>query len=170
MGRSSVTTPTLGTPRISPLIGVNVFFRNQQLPALRRRLDHQAGFGTACPDAAYFTVGTQKVGAFSPVPANQTDPIGTVGWRKVSRRATSLALFKVTKTWTGTAPIAPAGALTVPSYTGPANAGQPGTTSKLKRLEARAQRREVRPDRAADAALAAARPESGRPGVPSRRP
>ena len=131
--------PKLGDTKDFVLIGVNVFSGSNSYLRSDVAWITKPAAGSGCPDPSTFGAGMKAVAAFTPVPANQTDTNGT-GWvvaRKLALPATSLPLFKVTRSSTGAAIIASAGAVTVPSYTVPADATQPGTSSKLDTSDTR---------------------------------
>jgi hypothetical protein len=141
--------PKLGDTKDFMLIGTNNFNGNAFAGSRIFWLSNPPS-GSACPAPAKFKAGfsgtlknANKKLAFTPVPANQTDP-GPAGWvvaRPVgipSGGATFLTLFKVTKSATGTATI-PATGVSVPvtAYKVPAAAAQPGTPFKLDTMDAR---------------------------------
>jgi hypothetical protein len=141
--------PKLGDNRDLALIGANTFtsagaFRGSDLFGWTKPAN---GSITTCPDPSTFTVSVQKnlknangTAAFTPVPANQTDKNGT-GWavaRPTSLPTTTISVYKVTKdVATDFVKVAAAKTLTVPSYSLPANAQQPGTTNRLDSLDTR---------------------------------
>jgi len=129
--------PKLGDTKDFLLVGVNVF--NQFNNYVGADVDWltKPPAGTTCPLLSSFLKGVKQnllnagggSQAFTPVPPNQEDSSST-GW-VVSASAydadTQLQLFQVTKNGDGTANIAGVGtALTVPGFTFPPNAPQPG--------------------------------------------
>ncbi|MEP6667441.1 MAG: hypothetical protein ABJA81_13420 [Nocardioidaceae bacterium] len=138
--------PKLGDTKDFWAIGVNVFspntFTGSDIIAITK-----PAAGSTCPDPA--TLGltikpdiknANGTAAFTPVPANQTDP-SSAGWvvaRPASLPASFLTVFKITRnTTTGAAVISNGSNVTVPSYTVPANAPQSGTTRFLDTSDTR---------------------------------
>ena len=141
--------PKLGDTKDFVLIGSN-HFSGPSFAGSHIAWVSKPPSGSACPAPSTFKAGesgtlknANGTPAFTPVPANQTDTSST-GWavaRPVSipaAGATSLTLFKVTKSATGTATI-PTTGISVPvnAYQVPAAAPQPGTAFKLDTLDAR---------------------------------
>ena len=141
--------PKLGDTKDFALIGSN-HFSGSSFTGSHIAWVSKPPSGSACPAPSTFKAGesgtlknANGTAAFTPVPANQTDT-GSTGWavaRPVSipaAGATSLTLFKVTKSATGTATIPTTGvSVPVAAYNVPAAAPQPGTAFKLDTLDAR---------------------------------
>ncbi len=140
--------PKLGHSAFFAVIGFNEFANNSSggfvgsgLVALSK-----PPAGTTCPSASTFKFGaisnlkdTTGKQVFTPVPANQVDPLttGYVVTRNGGLPATKLWLFSVTKSATGTPVFGGARGVTVASYTVPPSATQPTFTQKLDTLDAR---------------------------------
>ena len=137
--------PKLGDSADFLMIGVNVFsgndFRGADLIAIGK-----PAAGPGCPTYASLKLGIGRnlsvAGArqFTPVPANQTDsgPNGWVVTVPASLPATSLGLFRVSKSTSGNPTIQTAGAkIAVPSFTVPRNAPQSGTRYLLDSSDGR---------------------------------
>lgn len=149
-GTSLPDYPKLGDTQHSLLIGVNVFassgaFSGSDVAWVTK--PSGTGTVTTCPAASTFKTG--KSGflnsasgghSFTPVPGVQTDT-STTGWIAgipATLPATSLDLFKVTESSTGT-PVIPTTSTSVPvsSYNVPPSAPQPGTSFRLDTLDGR---------------------------------
>lgn len=140
--------PKLGDSKFFTMIGTNLFdssgstFLGSDLAAVSK-----PPAGTSCPAASTFKfkdvtplrMNTSNP-AFTPVPANEIDTNGT-GWavaRSGTLPGTQLSLFKVTKSSTGSPVIQSTGsAVSVPSYTVPADAPQSASTNKIDTSDAR---------------------------------
>lgn len=140
--------PKLGDTQDLVLIGTSSFngFTESFLGSDLYSITKPAS-GSTCPAASTFTIGqkqnlkdsTGTEQAFTPVPANQTDPSGT-GWvvaRPLTVPNTRLLVYQVTKNANGTLNVGTAKDQAVPPYDVPANAAQKGTTKRLDTLDAR---------------------------------
>jgi hypothetical protein len=141
--------PKLGDTKDFMLIGTNDFSGSSFTRSTIFWLSNPPS-GSTCPAPSTFKTGTTGMlknangtPAFTPVPANQTDPSST-GWAVAepatipSGGATFLTLFKVTKSATGTATIPTTGtSVPVTAYKVPASAPQPGTSFRLDTLDTR---------------------------------
>jgi hypothetical protein len=149
-GKELPDYPKLGDTRNFALIGVNTF-SNSNPSGFYVGSDVLAitkpPAGTTCPPASSFGVNgafaiqTGDGGfAFTPVPANQTDPSGT-GWVAATDGASAssnISLFKVTQAADGSANIQNPGTdISVPGFSIPANAPQSGTANVLDTFDAR---------------------------------
>jgi len=142
--------PKLGDSKDFGLIGVNVFgssFLRSDLVAIGKPPS-----GTTCPNPSTFAFGIGKnlraqggtAGAFTPVPANQTDANAT-GYAVArllslpSTGGTALVTFKITKNATTGQPVIQTTGdnVTVPAYKPPADVPQPGTGDKLDSSDTR---------------------------------
>lgn len=143
--------PKLGDSSAFALIGVNVFsaagpFRGSDVVGISK-----PAASTTCPAASTFAFGIGQnlkmqggsASAFTPVPADQTDPDAT-GWavaRPVSvpsAGATALGLFKITKAVSGAPVFQTTGTnVTVPAFKIPADVPQPGSADKLDSSDTR---------------------------------
>lgn len=138
--------PKLGDTQDFWAIGVNVFspdaFTGSDILAITK-----PAAGSTCPDPATFAftlksdiTNADGTAAFTPVPANQTDPSG-VGWvvaRPQSLPASSLTVFDITRdATTGRAVISDGSDVPVPVFDLPTNAPQKGTTALLDTGDAR---------------------------------
>ena len=140
--------PKLGDTADFVMVGVNVFngstgtFVRTDLAWLTKPAS-----GSTCPSGTSFGAGIvqnlHNAGgsvAWTPVPANQTDT-SAVGHVLSSRfpgtgASGNLSVFNVTNSG-GTLTLGPPRAMSVASYSVPANAPQPGTTFKLDTLDTR---------------------------------
>jgi hypothetical protein len=149
-GRPLPDYPKLGDTRNFALIGVNRF-SNSKPSGLYQGSDVLAitkpPAGAICPSGASFGINrafpienADGSPAFTPVPANQTDPSGT-GWVVATDGEISssrLSLFKVTLASDGSANIQNPGTdVPVPSFSIPTNAPQSGTPNVLDTFDAR---------------------------------
>jgi hypothetical protein len=136
--------PKLGDSAFFAIIGSNGFapgFVGSDIVAISK-----PPAGTGCPSASSFKLGAvfnikDSTGAqvFTPVPANQVDPLATgyVVTRSGPLPATNLWIFNVTKGGTGLPVFGTARAVPVASYTIPPNASQSGLSQLLDTLDAR---------------------------------
>lgn len=142
--------PKLGDVQGFTVIGVNTFgtsgaFRGSDVVTISKPTA-----GTTCVDASTFKVTNPRnlknangTSAFTPVPANQTDPSSTgyIVARPASvpsTGATFLTVFTVSRSSTGAAVVSTTGAsVSVPAYKIPADAPQSGTTKKLDTSDTR---------------------------------
>jgi hypothetical protein len=144
--------PKLGDTADFLLVGVNMY-RTPSFKYDGADVDWitkpPAGPLSTCPAQNSFRIGkfrrlTNADGTptFTPVPADEPDTLST-GYVVAAADAThkyadSLTLFKVTKdAATGEARISAAAGLSVPRFSVPANAPQPGTTKTLETLDGR---------------------------------
>ena len=133
--------PKLGDTLNFAVVGYNLYDAAGSFTASELFWITKPAAGTTCPEASTFKVGAvgdlrdaSGAGAFTPVPANQIDP-ATTGYavsRTTSLPSTRLLVHTITRKSDGTANINPvARAVTVPSYTVPANAKQKSPSTKL---------------------------------------
>jgi hypothetical protein len=125
--------PKLGDTKNRLLIGANAFDTNDQVIGSDLYSVTKPPTGSTCPDGSTLTIGTvfNLSGAWTPVPANQTDAstTGYVVARNSSLPSNRLVLYDVTENaTTGTFNLS-ARSLTVPTYDRPASAPQPGVTT-----------------------------------------
>jgi hypothetical protein len=130
--------PKLGDSRDFAIIGVNASFAGPALIAISKPPP-----GVACPlfssfkfGAAFNLVDSGGTQVFTPVPANQIDPLpGQQAGFAVARNGTlpsnRLWFFKVTKDPSGNPNFGSARRLTVPQYDIPPGAAQPLVSQKL---------------------------------------
>ncbi len=141
--------PKLGDTQDFWMIGVNVFNSRGLFVRTDVNWITKPGAGTTCPAASSFLAGQKAhllnadgTQAFTPVPANQTDP-SHQGWIVASKdttvgSASVLSIFSVTKNANGTASIAgTASSVSVSSYSLPPSAPQAGTSHRLDTLDGR---------------------------------
>jgi hypothetical protein len=133
--------PKLGDTQNFMLFGYNSYDAAGAFSGSEMAWVTKPAAGTTCPDASTFKFGIQAslrdasgAGTFTPVPANQLDP-STTGYavaRTLSLPSTRMMVHTITRNTDGTANINPvARAVTVPSYTVPANAKQKSPSTKV---------------------------------------
>jgi hypothetical protein len=144
--------PKLGDTKDFILIGVNSFFLESAYVGSDINWLAKPSVGTAtittCPAGSFaagqFSAITNADTSLTntPVPVQQADANSTgwvVGTADVSTggSATFLSVFSVTNNGSGNAVLSPASSVTVPSYTMPPSAPQPGTSRTIDTLDGR---------------------------------